>query len=99
MTTRQDMEVTIKRTDERYQNLEAMLDKASLSGYWQSRKFQPALQPHVWRWGDIIGCLDAAGESVKLGEDTARRTLQLTNPAIAEMRTASRTIHMAVQLV
>lgn len=80
-------------------SLEEMLDKAHLSGYWQSRKLWPALDPHVWRWHEIIECLETAAEEVKLGEDTARRTLQLTNPAIAEMRTASRTMHMAVQMV
>jgi gentisate 1,2-dioxygenase len=71
----------------------------SLAGHWQPRRELAPLEPRLWRWEEIYTCLTEAGEVVKLGEDTGRRTVQLINPALIQEKATTRTIQMSVQLV
>ena len=71
----------------------------SLAGHWQPRRELAPLEPRLWRWEQIYTCLTEAGEVVKLGEDTGRRTVQLINPALTQEKATTRTIQMSVQLV
>lgn len=73
--------------------------EASLNGHWQARDRLAPLQPRLWPWADIHECLIESGEVVALGEDTGRRTVQLTNPALTGPKATSRTLQMSVQLV
>lgn len=83
------------------QNLDEKLSVNSLGGHWQHRKPIARLQPFLWRWDDIYSGLIEAGEVVRLGADTMRRTVQLINPVLkeGERRATSRTIQMSVQLL
>lgn len=71
----------------------------SLSGHWQQRVKPRLLQPSVWRWEEIYACLTEAGEVIRLGADTGRRTVQLMNPSLQAEKATSRTLQMSVQLV
>ena len=82
--------------------LHKRLAENSLGGHWQSREKPPKLKPWVWPWSAIYSCLMESGEVVKLGgiDDAAkRRTVQLVNPAITNLKATSRTIQMSIQLV
>ena len=82
--------------------LHQRLAENSLGGHWQSREKPPKLKPWVWPWSAIYSCLMESGEVVKLGgiDDAAkRRTVQLVNPAITNLKATSRTIQMSIQLV
>ena len=82
--------------------LHQRLAENSLGGHWQSREKPAKLRPWVWPWSAIYSCLMESGEVVKLGgiDDAAkRRTVQLVNPAITNLKATSRTIQMSIQLV
>ena len=82
--------------------LHQRLAENSLGGHWQSREKPPKLKPWVWPWSAIYSCLMESGEVVKLGgiDDAAkRRTVQLVNPAITNLKATSRTIQMSIQFV
>ena len=82
--------------------LHQRLAENSLGGHWQSREKPAKLKPWVWPWSAIYSCLMESGEVVKLGgiDDAAkRRTVQLVNPAITNLKATSRTIQMSIQLV
>ena len=82
--------------------LHQRLAENSLGGHWQSREKPAKLKPWVWPWAAIYSCLMESGEVVKLGgiDDAAkRRTVQLVNPAITNLKATSRTIQMSIQLV
>ena len=66
------------------------------------RQQAPALVPHLWPWAAIYECLMESGEVIKLGHagDAAnRRTVQLVNPAITNLKSTTRTLQMSIQLV
>src|SRR4030095_483528 len=74
--------------------LHQRLAENSLGGHWQSREKPPKLKPWVWPWSAIYSCLMESGEVVKLGgiDDAAkRRTVQLVNPAITNLKATSHT--------
>jgi gentisate 1,2-dioxygenase len=87
--------------DARIKALDEWLAERSLGGHWQHRQRPVKLRPQVWPWQDIHAGLMEAGEAVRLGADTLRRTVQLVNPALGtgERRGTSRTLQMSVQLV
>ena len=75
---------------------------SSLSGHWQERKPLAELVPWVWPWGSIYGCLYESGEVMSIGgaEDANnRRTVQLVNPGLSDVKATSRTLQMSIQLV
>src|SRR4029434_6459571 len=82
--------------------LHQRLAENSLGGHWQSREKPAKLKPWGWPWSAIYSVLMESGEVVKLGgiDDAAkRRTVQLVNPAITNLKATSRTIQMSIQLV
>ncbi len=92
----------IQTGEERLEALHRRLAENSLAGHWQSRQRRPKLKPCVWRWEVISSCLQEAGEVVPLGgagDATARRTVQLINPALTAEKATSRTLHVSIQLV
>lgn len=96
--------MTISETDResRLAALEQRMAANSLAGHWQPRQGRPALVPWLWRWNVIEGCLSEAGEVMAIGgaeEANNRRTVQLINPAIADLKATSNTLQMSVQLV
>lgn len=88
--------------DQRVEALHQRLAEHSLGGHWQDRERAPALVPHVWPWEAIYSCLMESGEVIALGHagDAAnRRTVQLVNPGITNLKSTTRTLQMSVQLV
>lgn len=88
--------------DARLNALHQRMAAISLSGHWQERESLAELVPWVWRWRDIYDCLQEAGEVMKIGgaEDANnRRTVQLVNPGLANVKSTSRTLQMSIQLV
>jgi gentisate 1,2-dioxygenase len=88
--------------DSRVQALHKRMAEHSLCGHWEDRERSPALVPHVWPWAAIRACLKESGEVIKLGhaDDAAnRRTVQLMNPAIPNLKSTTRTLQMSIQLV
>ncbi|MFT5539564.1 MAG: gentisate 1,2-dioxygenase, partial [Alphaproteobacteria bacterium] len=89
--------------DQRIEALHERLAAHSLGGHWQERKERDAvLVPHVWPWKAIYSCLMVSGKVIKLGHagDAAnRRTVQLVNPAITNLKSTTRTLQMSIQLV
>jgi gentisate 1,2-dioxygenase len=88
--------------DSRVHALHELMAKHSLAGHWQDRERSPALVPHVWPWSVVRSCLAESGEVIKLGhaEDAAnRRTVQLINPALPNIKQTTRTLQMSIQLV
>lgn len=90
--------------DPRVDALHRRLAEHSLGGHWQPRQRNPnpKLLPHLWPWETIYSCLIESGEVIKLGginEAAKRRTVNLVNPAIQDLKATSRTLQMSVQLV
>ena len=88
--------------DERLEDFHKRLASSSLAGHWQARTQVPKLKPWVWRWKDIYSALEEAGELVPMGgagAATNRRTVQLINPALTDLKATSRTLHVSIQLV
>ena len=84
---------------ERLEALHERMARHSLSGHWQPRQRTPVPEAWLWPWEEIYGCLMESGEVVRLGADTARRTVQLMNPALTAQKSTSKTLQMSVQLV
>jgi len=86
------------------EDLDLELEEKNLEGFWAvdrtlSLEPSPTVRPHLWKWREIYGCLDKAGELVTL-DRSERRTVRLINPGLKqEVRSATRTIHLSVQLV
>jgi 1-hydroxy-2-naphthoate dioxygenase len=76
--------------------LNQWLAERSLGGHWDAHHPLPTPKPHLWKWADIWEGLQAAGELVPM-DATARRTIQLKNPALD--RGMTNTIHISIQLV
>lgn len=55
--------------------------------------------PCHWAWSDIRPFMDRASELVATGPDAERRVVQLINPALADLRSASHTLTANVQMV
>src|SRR4051812_93840 len=85
-------------------DLDRELEERNLEGYWAVDRSpapepRPTVVPYVWRWREIYESLNRAGELIGL-EQSERRTLRLINPGLKErVRSATRTIHMSIQLV
>jgi len=56
-------------------------------------------QPCRWRWDDIEPMIWRAGELVEPGPDAQRRVIQLRNPSLSPMGSATHTLTLAIQLV
>ena len=92
----------VESGNEKLEALHQRLAENALAGHWQSRDQAPKLEPWVWPWSAIHSCLMEAGEVVPIGgagDATARRTVQLINPALTGPKSTSRTFHVSVQLV
>src|SRR5262249_16277542 len=90
------------KEDPRIEALHRRMAENSLGGHWQSRSRAPKLEPFRWPWSVIYSCLMGSGEVIKLGgiDDAAkRRTVQLVNPALTDLKSTSRTLQMSIQLV
>jgi gentisate 1,2-dioxygenase len=90
--------------DPRVEALHLRMAEHSLGGHWQARRRNPnpKLVPHLWPWETVYSCLEESGEVIKLGgiNDAAkRRTVNLVNPSIPDLKATSRTLQMSVQLV
>ncbi len=95
MSTSAEMETRLEALHER-------MRENSLAGHWQDRQRRPELVPWLWKWSTIRDCLEESGEVVKLGgiNDAAnRRTVQLINPNLTDVKATTRTLQMSVQLV
>jgi len=97
-------ESTVTTLDPKVEALHARLAENSLGGHWQTRQRNPnpKLVSHLWPWETIYSCLLESGEVIKLGridEAAKRRTVNLVNPTITDLKCTSRTIQMSVQLV
>lgn len=95
-------EAEARSEDPRVEALHERMAGYSLGGHWQPREQAPALVPHLWPWAAIYECLMESGEVIKLGHagDAAnRRTVQLVNPAITNLKSTTRTLQMSIQLV
>jgi len=95
-------EAEARSEDPRVEALHERMAGYSLGGHWQDRQQAPALVPHLWPWAAIYECLMESGEVIKLGHagDAAnRRTVQLVNPAITNLKSTTRTLQMSIQLV
>ena len=95
-------DITTKRVDRRLEAFHERLAASSLSGHWQRRERVEPLQPFLWPWSVIHSCLEESGETVRLGgagEATARRTVQLMNPALTLEKATTRTLQVSIQLV
>lgn len=55
--------------------------------------------PCHWAWTDIRPFMDRASKLVATGPDAERRVVQLINPALVELRSASHTLTANVQMV
>ena len=94
--------VATERVNQRLEALHQRLAANSLSGHWQRRERPQPLQPCLWPWSVIHSCLEESGEVVALGsagEATARRTVQLINPALTVQKATTRTFQVSIQLV
>jgi gentisate 1,2-dioxygenase len=90
--------------DPRVDALHERMAEHSLGGHWQKKRRDPnpKLVPHLWPWETVYSCLLESGEVIKLGgiNDAAkRRTVNLVNPSIPDLKATSRTLQMSVQLV
>ena len=56
-------------------------------------------QPCRWRWEDIEPMIWRAGELVEPGPDAQRRVIQLKNPSLSPIPSATHTLTLALQLV
>ncbi len=91
-----------KGDNSRLDALHQRLAEYSLGGHWQPRVRPAPLVAHLWTWASIHECLMESGEVIALGAagDAAnRRTVQLVNPAITELKSTTRTLQMSIQLV
>src|SRR5258705_6990006 len=85
-------------------DLDSELAERNLEGYWAvdrspSPEPAPTVVPHVWKWREIYDGLGRAGDLVGL-DKSERRTVRLINPGLKDqVRSATRTIHMSIQLV
>lgn len=90
-------------TSDRVKALERQMAEHSMAGHWMPRaRSHPTLDPIVWKWPQIYTFLQEAGEVVPLGhagEATARRTVNLVNPALGDFKATSKTLQMSVQLI
>ena len=77
-------------------SLNRWLSERSLGGHWEAHAPLPTPKPHLWKWTDIWEGLQAAAELIPM-DKTARRTVQLRNPALDGRMT--NTIHLSIQLV
>ena len=82
--------------------LHVRMKASSLAGHWQERKRRPDLVPWLWKWPIIYDCLIESGEVMPIGhagERNARRTVQLINPNLVDVKATTKTLQMSVQLV
>jgi gentisate 1,2-dioxygenase len=85
-------------------DLDRELEERNLEGFWAVERSlipepEPTVAPHVWKWREIYESLNRAGDLVGL-EKSERRTVRLVNPGLKDnVRSATRTIHLSVQLV
>jgi 1-hydroxy-2-naphthoate dioxygenase len=83
---------------------DAKLAAAHMRGQWKSEEFlqraiggpQPAGVPALWRWGDVTGLLDEAGQVMPEALQ-ARRSLIFQNPGLP--RGTTHTLNMGVQMI
>ena len=76
------------------------LEKMNLVGYWgipRSESFEPkpSFEPCMWRWDDVYGALNEAGEILGM-DDSLRRFIAFRSPG--KVRT-THTLALGVQLV
>lgn len=76
------------------------LEKMNLVGYWgiaRSESFEPkpSIEPCIWRWDDVYGALNEAGEILGM-DDSLRRFIAFRSPG--KVRT-THTLALGVQLV
>jgi len=85
-------------------DLDRELEERNLEGFWAVERSlvpepAPTIAPHVWKWREIYESLNRAGDLVGL-DKTERRTVRLINPGLKDnVRSATRTLHLSVQLV
>jgi gentisate 1,2-dioxygenase len=63
--------------------------------------FSPVVdaQPHVWRYETVREHLVKAAKDIRFKDEDAIRILVLNNPGLAEMKTPTRNVYAAMQLV
>ena len=81
--------------------LEQDLAAKHLKGFWLvEENVRPyprtAVQPHLWRWADVLPGLERAGRLVGL-ERADRRVLLLQNPGLPTWPWTTPTIHLSMQ--
>src|SRR5581483_4473503 len=60
---------------------------------------QPPYNPAHWRWSDIEGFVQRAGELVQPGPDAQRRVVTLNNPSVTPSQSATHMLSGNVQMV
>jgi gentisate 1,2-dioxygenase len=66
-----------------------------LRGMWQREGSSPAtLEPHIWRWQEVLPLLDETLQKVRLPEDTDQRVIGLTAPEFS-----NRSVYVSYQLL
>ena len=91
-------------TDDSMFQLDEKLAAANMRGQWKSEAFlsaaiggpKPAGSPAVWRWRDVMACMDEAERAMPESLQ-ARRSLIFQNPALP--RGTTHTINMGVQMI
>ena len=88
----------------RLEDFDLDLEKKNLEGHWAMQRSPwlepvPTVKPYLWKWAEIYESLSRAGELVGL-DQSERRTVRLVNPGLKQnVRSATRTIHLSVQMV
>ncbi|WP_020673633.1 cupin domain-containing protein [Amycolatopsis nigrescens] len=57
----------------------------------------PAAQPHVWRWDNLLPLAESAGRLVPVGRGGERRAIALANPGLGGAPYATPTLWAAIQ--
>jgi gentisate 1,2-dioxygenase len=83
---------------------DAELANRHIEGMWNlgappSVEPRKSLVPCLWKWSEIEGDLERAGEIVDLGPKEERRVLRLVNPGMQGRRATTHTLQMSYQLV
>ena len=66
---------------------------------WPNKEIEAPYAPCHWAWSDIRPFMDRASTLVATGPDTEWRVVQLINPALPGLRSASHTLTANVQMV
>jgi gentisate 1,2-dioxygenase len=92
--------------DERMETFYRELAQKNMDALWRGRPparpnsgMQAPYPPCHWAWSDIRPFMDRASELVATGPDAERRVVQLINPALTALRSASHTLTANVQMV